>query len=397
MSGGPSTSGEPSGAPDVFISYSRRNSDQVAELVERLQERGVAVWLDQSGIDAATRWSEEIVNAITGCKVFLFVASATSFESENVATELSIAKEEHKPILPIYLEPVKVPASIRYQLAGIQHQELFGPGAEKAFEAILRSLNKLGVQTGGEPSATAQPARRKLEPLRLALLAGLLVALALGLRSNLPDRTSPSAVASVALLALALPPLLRWTWRAARRRAREDFRATVAGAFGTLLAWPFLSLLVVGTLASFTDDLLPGVEAAERPGLLVRVPPGPTMTSGLVLRVYRAAPPDDAAAEQLLGEQETQGKHWVYFPSPGHEPADLDAELQQQIEAWGDAGTDYQWGPTLDLDPDDTLKVQQVIQTPDGTELPLPNPESFSVRTAPRATGSRTFIRAVLK
>ena len=49
---------------DIFISYSRKDSEQALQLAERLQGEGMSVWIDQRGIEAAKTWSEEIVNAI---------------------------------------------------------------------------------------------------------------------------------------------------------------------------------------------------------------------------------------------------------------------------------------------------------------------------------------------
>ncbi|HCV98644.1 MAG TPA: TIR protein, partial [Verrucomicrobiales bacterium] len=48
-------------SPDVFISYSRENQQEVIKLVEYLREQGVAVWMDESDIHGATMWTKEIV------------------------------------------------------------------------------------------------------------------------------------------------------------------------------------------------------------------------------------------------------------------------------------------------------------------------------------------------
>ena len=51
-------------AADVFISYSREDKDKVLELAGKLRAAGVSLWIDQGGIDGATLWGEEIVNAL---------------------------------------------------------------------------------------------------------------------------------------------------------------------------------------------------------------------------------------------------------------------------------------------------------------------------------------------
>src|SRR5438046_1940296 len=101
---------------DVFISYSRKDSDDATRLAEFLNEKGISV-----GIDLATSWSAEIVEAIENCKAFLVILSPGSISSHNVAKEISLASELKKRILPIDLgEPVELTRDIRYHLAGIQ-------------------------------------------------------------------------------------------------------------------------------------------------------------------------------------------------------------------------------------------------------------------------------------
>ena len=53
---------------EVFISYASENRGRILELVERLRGAGVSVWIDQMGIEGATMWSQEIVEAIDGCR-----------------------------------------------------------------------------------------------------------------------------------------------------------------------------------------------------------------------------------------------------------------------------------------------------------------------------------------
>jgi predicted peroxiredoxin len=65
----------------LFISYARKDREQVMPWVRRLQAVGVTAWVDESGIDAALRWSEEIVEAIEGCQAFVLMMSPASVAS----------------------------------------------------------------------------------------------------------------------------------------------------------------------------------------------------------------------------------------------------------------------------------------------------------------------------
>lgn len=131
--------------PEVMVSYSSRERQQVLQIVQRLRAAGVAVWIDQSGIDGAQRWSEEIVNAIEACKTVLLMVSRNSMQSENISKEVSIAWEGGKQFLPLYLEEATIPKSMRYPLSGIQHIKLYEGDPEAKFVSVLRSLVRLGV------------------------------------------------------------------------------------------------------------------------------------------------------------------------------------------------------------------------------------------------------------
>ena len=132
--------------PDVMVSYSSHDRERVMQFVQRLRAAGVAAWIDFGGIDGAQRWGEEIVNAIDACKTVILMISQTSMQSENIAKEVALAWEGGKHFLPLCLEDAKIPKSMQYQLAGIQHIKLYEGDPEAKFVAVLRALVRLGVR-----------------------------------------------------------------------------------------------------------------------------------------------------------------------------------------------------------------------------------------------------------
>ena len=131
---------------EVFVSYSRNDKDRVLELSGKLRAAGVSLWLDTSGIDGATLWGEQIVNALESAKVLLLMLSESAVRSDNVAKEVMLVSERKGHILPVHLEPTPIPSSLKYQLAGIQHVEYFDPAqADESLKAILRALERIGV------------------------------------------------------------------------------------------------------------------------------------------------------------------------------------------------------------------------------------------------------------
>jgi len=147
--------------PDVFISYSRENQQEVIKLVEYLRAQGLTVWMDETDIHGATLWTKEIVEAIRACDLFILAISRHSTGSKNVVKELALASEREKIILPIYLEQCDIPETMEYQLAGIQNIALYTLDKGKAYEFVHQTIRRLGVgqaQEEGQAIGQAEPA-----------------------------------------------------------------------------------------------------------------------------------------------------------------------------------------------------------------------------------------------
>jgi adenylate cyclase len=132
---------------DIFISYSSKDRAQADQLSELLRSAGLSVWIDQDGIEVATSWSREIVQAINDCKAFVVLLSPSSLGSHNVMKEVSLASEKRKKILPLDLEPVTLNTDFEYALAGLQRSPMTN------IDGIIRALSKLGLDATGAPVA----------------------------------------------------------------------------------------------------------------------------------------------------------------------------------------------------------------------------------------------------
>ena len=124
---------------DIFISYCSKDRAQAEQLIELLASAGLSVWIDRQGIVGAEKWATEIVEGIKGCSTFILLLSPNSVKSENVLRELSLASEKRKRVLPIDLEPIELPSSFEYPLAGLQRVAI------TEFDKILHA-HKHGVK-----------------------------------------------------------------------------------------------------------------------------------------------------------------------------------------------------------------------------------------------------------
>jgi len=149
--------------PDIFLSYSRKDSAQALSLADRLRSQGLDVWIDQHGLEAAKQWSKEIVDAIETSHTFIVLLSRDSLQSKNVLRELSIASESDRTILPVELEQVILTSEFKYQLAGIQRAQF------SDFDGILRSLRRAGLNAL-EPVAAGSPTAPVIADTRKSLM-----------------------------------------------------------------------------------------------------------------------------------------------------------------------------------------------------------------------------------
>lgn len=134
----------------VFISYSRRDSEQANRLQADLEAAGFDAWVDTSDITAGRRWKNAIVRGIKASDVVLLLLSPNSIGSENVAKELSIGDGHDKPVLPVRLSDIETLGELEYDLTGVQYIDLF-PDRSAGLGELVENLDALVA--GGEPSS----------------------------------------------------------------------------------------------------------------------------------------------------------------------------------------------------------------------------------------------------
>src|SRR5512133_3298819 len=126
----------------VFTSYSRRDTEAVDMIVGKMSEAGIRVWIDREAIKAGNTWRVQIVQAIDTCTAFVLVLSPNSAASDNVRKEIDLSQDAGRTIFAVMLEPVKLPAEIRYQLAGLQFIDVQMLGFDKAVNQLIETVRE---------------------------------------------------------------------------------------------------------------------------------------------------------------------------------------------------------------------------------------------------------------
>lgn len=136
---------------DVFVSYSRRDSEFVGHLVDSITARGKEVWLDTEGIADAEVFPEAIKRAIEGSDAFVFVITPSAVESAYCENEVEYACEMQKRIVPVLRHPVpdpELPAEIRDRVwIPLMEDREFDAGLSRLLNALDTDLEAAKAHT----------------------------------------------------------------------------------------------------------------------------------------------------------------------------------------------------------------------------------------------------------
>lgn len=108
---------------DVFISYSRHDTNVVNEFVERLEREGFSVWIDRDGIESGDVFKRIILQAIKNSAVVLFFSSQYSNQSSWTAKEIGVAMKYQKTVIPILLDSSNFNEEVEFDLINLDFIE----------------------------------------------------------------------------------------------------------------------------------------------------------------------------------------------------------------------------------------------------------------------------------
>jgi WD40 repeat protein len=118
---------------EVFISYSRKDSDAADALTAALIGQGRRPWVDRRELHPSEEWLKALRQGIEDCDSFLFLASRASVSSEYCQQELGWADEAGKRIIPVVL-PGLTAADLPTALAS--RQAIFAAGDVASPETV---------------------------------------------------------------------------------------------------------------------------------------------------------------------------------------------------------------------------------------------------------------------
>lgn len=160
---------------DIFISYSRYDTDVVNEIVALLELEGYSIWIDRDGIESGEDFKRVILKAIKESKVILFFSSEHSNVSDWTAKEIGVAVKYKKHIIPIKLDDSNFNEAVEFDLINLDYIDYSKASIRKAmWGKLLKTLrNKIGngskelERLEAERKAKEEAERARIERERL--------------------------------------------------------------------------------------------------------------------------------------------------------------------------------------------------------------------------------------
>ena len=134
-------------AHDVFISFSFKDQHIADKIVNHLANLyGISCWICTEKIRAGEYYYDLIAEAISTCKILVFVQTKNSVESKEIPDEILTAIDEGKTIISFIVEPSELRGQMKLKLNHRQHIDATKPTLDERIKDlakdICRSLGK---------------------------------------------------------------------------------------------------------------------------------------------------------------------------------------------------------------------------------------------------------------
>ena len=144
---------------DIFISYSRKDSDIADRICKAFDNAGITYFIDRQGIGGGMEFPKVLAEAIMSCKIFLYLGSENSYASKFTNSEITYAfnKKPKEQILPYIIDNSTLPAELEFVFSCINIRNI----KEHPIETTLVQdvLQMLGQHI--EPQAIQSKSSRK--------------------------------------------------------------------------------------------------------------------------------------------------------------------------------------------------------------------------------------------
>lgn len=130
---------------DVFISYSRKDTNVVDKICKCFDENNITYFIDRQYISGGLEFPKVLAEAIVESKVFLFIASSNSYNSRFTQSEVVFAfnKKQKSDIIPYIIDDSSLPPELELTFSAINWRRKENHSIETTLVSdILERLQK---------------------------------------------------------------------------------------------------------------------------------------------------------------------------------------------------------------------------------------------------------------
>ena len=145
---------------DVFISYSRKDFDEVSVLIETIRAEipDLSIWFDITGIESGDEFEEKIISAIDNSSYVLFALSENSIGSKWTKDEVMYARNTDKKVISVLLKGAQMKGWFLFKFGRVDCIESTN---DLQMEKLLQNLSdwtgkKRTSETAAEPIGQSQ-------------------------------------------------------------------------------------------------------------------------------------------------------------------------------------------------------------------------------------------------
>lgn len=130
--------------PQVFISYSRKDTEFIKKLADDLRRWRIRVWFDEQ-LDTGESWRENLAIAIQQAHAFVLVMSPDSVDSQYVQWEIELASNNKRKIFPVMYRKTKPPIILsNLHYTKLQNREEDPDTYEQNLRGLVRDIKNHG-------------------------------------------------------------------------------------------------------------------------------------------------------------------------------------------------------------------------------------------------------------
>ncbi|MDY6988915.1 MAG: TIR domain-containing protein [Thermodesulfobacteriota bacterium] len=148
-------------AHDVFISYAKADKKIAETVCAKLEANNIRCWIAPRDMVAGPDWDARIVEAIESSRVLVLVFSTHANESDDVKTELQIAKKNRIPIIPFRIADIEPSTRLKYCLIKVHRINAITRPIGKHIDRLTLEVQK-HVKSGKLPPPPPPPTRKWL-------------------------------------------------------------------------------------------------------------------------------------------------------------------------------------------------------------------------------------------